>query len=169
MQTITKSYEVYTFDELSDEAKENALQEFQNVTPYFWADDAIASLKAFANAINITIDDYEIDFYSCSHSSIKTSNDDHAITNDQAARDIKKDGEAMKFTGYCLDADLADGFYKEYLNGERNAGALFRAAFDSLLEAAQKDVDYQYSIEGFADFAEVNEYQFLADGSLFNE
>lgn len=56
MRTETTTRTLYTFDELSDEAKERA---YQNWSPeYFWHDDNVKSLNAFCDALNIRLQSY---------------------------------------------------------------------------------------------------------------
>lgn len=168
MQTITKSYDVYTFDELSDKAKQKALDEYRYITPYYWADDSIESLKAFADAIDITLVDYSINFYNCSPSDARIENYEHTLDQEDASQIIKNGADA-KWTGYIADCFLADGFRKEWDRGERDTKELFYAAFHEWLKAAQNDCEAQYSEEAYREHSEMNDYKFLSDGSLFTE
>ncbi len=61
----TKTINCYTFDELSDKAKDNV--KYNLCTEYVWMHEAIESLKAFANEIGITITNYSI--YPCCQAS----------------------------------------------------------------------------------------------------
>lgn len=66
MRTITKN--TYTFEELSEKAKENAISAYRNQSnDYFWCDDYRASLDAFANDFSIKITDWSISPYSYSY------------------------------------------------------------------------------------------------------
>ena len=60
MRTIKIS--VFSFDELSDKAKEEARQEVRCTQAYFWADEAINSLKQMALHFGAVLSDYDIDF-----------------------------------------------------------------------------------------------------------
>lgn len=60
MRTITKN--IYTFDELSDEAKERAIENYRALgIPFAWQDEIIASIKAIAKAMNCSYDWYSYD------------------------------------------------------------------------------------------------------------
>lgn len=65
-ETIERTY--YSFDELSEDAKDKALQEWIKHEDYqFIFDDAIASMKGFCDAFGITLNDYTVSsdaFYS---------------------------------------------------------------------------------------------------------
>lgn len=57
MQTITKEFEVYQFSELSEEAKEKAVQyNAENNSDTFWQECAIDELKEAAKFLGIDID-----------------------------------------------------------------------------------------------------------------
>ena len=51
----TKTINVYSFNELSEEAKQNALQDFCNTGQYFWADENAESLREFANVFPVNV------------------------------------------------------------------------------------------------------------------
>lgn len=60
MRTITKN--IYTFDELSDEAKERAIENYRALgIPFAWHDEAIASIKAIADVLNCSYSWYSYD------------------------------------------------------------------------------------------------------------
>ena len=65
MRTIS----VYKFEELSDESKKHAFEEYRNTnTEVFWAQETIDSLKGlFANCSGVKLKDYSLGEY---HSSI---------------------------------------------------------------------------------------------------
>ena len=138
--------EVYTFDELSDDAKENAKIEL--VSEYFWADDAIASLYAFADEIGVKIIDYRID-WSCSaisHVKWEWYVDEH-----------KNDLSVEELTGYCMDYPLID---------EWNKTKDVDDAIGSWLYNCESDYEYQQSDEYMSEHCEANEYEFTKEGTL---
>jgi hypothetical protein len=138
--------EAYTFDELSDDAKEKAKIEL--VSEYFWSDDAIASLYAFADEIGIKITDYSIDFSGYSHNSISWEwiIDEH-----------KNDLSVEELTGYCADYPLID---------EWNKTKDVDGAIDAWVNDCQKDYEYQQSDEYMFEHCESNEYEFTKEGKL---
>ncbi len=160
MKTIKLN--IYNIDELSDEAKEKAHQDYisSEYFEYSWLNESIESVKAFCNAFNCDLIDYELSTYTNGY---LTSN----IDND-CIRGMKKnnlpDKESMP-TGYILDADLMYSFYENYQGDIIEA---FNNALDDGLKAITKDMEYQESLEYFLDHAGVNNYKYLSDGSYYH-
>ena len=138
--------EVYTFDELSDDVKENV--KIDLMSEYFWGDDAISSLKAFADEIGIKIIDYSID-WSCSAISFvkwEWSLDEHK--NDLLVEDL---------TGYCMDFELID---------EWNETKDVDDSINRLLYSCERDYEYQFTDEYVSEHCEANGYEFTKNGKL---
>lgn len=138
--------EAYTFDELSDDAKEKAKIEL--VSEYFWSDDAMASLYAFADEIGIKIIDYTID-WSCSAISY--------VKWEWRLDEHKNDLSVEELTGYCMDFPLID---------EWNKTKDVDGAIDAWVNDCQKDYEYQQSDEYMIEHCEANEYEFTKEGKL---
>jgi hypothetical protein len=143
MKTI--EVKCYEFDELSDQAKENALSNYQMNTEYNWGDDAINSLKSFFNEIGLTIKDYSIDWLNPSHSEIEW--------------DGKHNGRFIKkyFTGYGYDYTLSKSW-----NKNRDIGD---AVWEFLIDC-KDDYEYELSEEGYKELCDANEYYFDENGNL---
>lgn len=63
----TETINIYKFDELSDEAKEKAIEQYkERHNSYAWSDEWIDSLRAFAKAIDIRLRNWQISPYSYS-------------------------------------------------------------------------------------------------------
>ena len=143
MKTI--EVKCYEFDELSDQAKENALSNYQMNTKYNWGDDAINSLKSFFNEIGLTIKYYSIDWLSPSHSEIEW--------------DGKHNGRFIKeyFTGYDSDYTLSKSW---------NKNRDIRDAVWEFLIDCRDDYEYQISEKGYKELCDANEYYFDENGNL---
>jgi hypothetical protein len=143
MKTI--EVKCYEFDELSDQAKENALNKYQMNTRYDWGDDAINSLKSFFNEIGLTIKDYSIDWLSPDYSQIEW--------------DGKHNGRFIKenFTGYSSDYTLSKSW---------NKNRDIRDAVWEFLIDCKNDYEYQLSEEGYKELCDANEYYFDENGNL---
>ena len=139
----TKTINCYTFDELSDEAKDNV--KYTLCTEYTWMSEAIESLKAFANEIGITITNYSIDAGCSASSYIRWEGTPHS-------RFIKE-----SLTGYCMDYSLTKTW-----NNTRDIDECFR----ELLSDIQKDYEYQWEDEYVIEMCEANEYEFDDQGNL---
>jgi hypothetical protein len=140
----TKTINCYTFDELSDKAKENVKYNYM-CTEYVWMSEAIKSLEAFANEIGITITDYSIDAGSSARSYIRWNGTPHS-------RFIPQD-----LTGYSMDFSLTKTW-----NNTRDVDE----CFEELLSDIQTDYEYQFEDEWVIEMCEANEYEFDEKGNL---
>ena len=138
--------EVYTFDELSDDAKENAKIEL--VSEYFFEWEATESLNAFADEIGIKITDYSIDWSRCYISNIEWEWISCEHTNDITVETL---------TGYCMDNPLIE---------EWNKTKDVDDAIDAWLCDCQRDYEYQQTDEYMSEHCEANEYEFIKEGKL---
>ena len=143
MKTI--EVKCYEFDELSDQAKENALSNYQMNAEYNWGDDAINSLKSFFNEIGLTIKDYSIDWLSPTNYSIEWDGKHNG-------RFIKED-----FTGYSSDYTLSKSW---------NKNRDIRDAVWEFLIDCRDDYECQLSEEGYKELCDANEYYFDENGNL---
>ena len=139
----TKTINCYTFDELSDEAKDNV--KYTLCAEYVWMHDAIKSLRAFAYEIGIVITDYSIDAGCSAGSYILWEGTPHS-------RFIPQD-----LTGYCMDYSLTKTW-----NNTRDIDE----CFEELLSDIQKDYEYQWEDEYVIEMCEENEYEFDEQGNL---
>lgn len=176
MQTVTKTYNVYSFDELSEKAKQKAINDYMNDESYFWGNDAIKSIEALAYKFNAQLKDYSIDWLVKCRSSW-SFDVPYDMDEDELKRIINSLGEYNKetlkglgecvLTGTCFDEDAIDGLRKAYFKGERDINELLMSAMNSLYDACQYDYEQQWTEEYFSEFAEANGYQFLENGELY--
>ena len=139
----TKTINCYTFDELSDEAKDNVKDNL--CTEYVWMNEAIESLKAFADEIGVTITNYSIDAGCSAHSYIRWQGTPHSKFIPQS------------LTGYCMDYSLTKTWNKTRDVDE---------CFEELLSDIQKDYEYQFEDEYVIEMCEANGYEFDEQGNL---
>jgi hypothetical protein len=163
MQTL--QIDVFTFDELGDDAKKKARNWYFSMCitlqfDYSWTQESIDSIKSFCDFFGVTLETWECGAYQSP--SYKTDAENRHF------RGIKLssiDREQMP-TGYCLDCDLWNTFYDEF---KRTGDA--KGAFDSALWAGfiawRNDMENQLSDEYIDDFLVANEYQFTIDGEIF--
>lgn len=176
MRTI--ELKAYSFDELSEEAKQTALENNANNAEYFWGDDAIRSLEKFMEHFNCSLSRYSIDWFEKYRNEIKIDVPDYMndISEDELKNLINGMGSYnpdtfrglgdCKFTGYCADEDACDGARKAFFNGERDLYNILYAGYESWYSACNKDYEYQLSEEGYSEHCEANDYEFYEDGSL---
>ena len=170
MKTI--EVKVYQFGELSEKAKERAKQKHAELFGYAWQDEAIASLKALAEAFGAKLKNYEVDFFNTSHSG--ATFDVPELSREEIRERLSSLGSydpktfkgngGCKLTGYCADDDALDGFRQAFEGGESDLETLLQAGFDSWLKAAQTDCEDQYEDEQFGETCEANGYEFREDG-----
>jgi len=138
--------EVYEFHELSEQAKENAKIEL--VSEYFWSEEAIASLYAFAEEIGIKITNYSIDWDNYANSSI----DWEWIVDEH-----KNDLSVEELTGYIMDYPLIETW-----NRDKDVDY----AIYSWLYNCHQDYIFQFTDEYMIDHCASNEYEFTKEGTL---
>lgn len=163
---------IYTFDELNDAAKEKARDWWRDGSDYAWGDDAIKSIEELAKHFGGKMKDWSIDWANSSYSSARfemPEMESELILNllgqlgTYNPETLKGNGDC-KLTGYCADEDAIDGFRKAFHAGERDLEKLMQAAFDTWLESAQSDYEYQNSDEQVGETILANEYTFTETG-----
>ena len=176
MRTITIN--LYDFNELSEVAKQKALEKFNYSTEFFWGDDAIKSLEKFAEHFGSKLKDWNIDwnYVSGSHVKFDTENIEYTVKELKALivsmgkfdkKTLIGEGEC-KFTGVCFDEDAADGARKAFFDGERNLNKILQAGFNTWIKSCVSDFENQQSMEYFEEHCEANEYTFEEDGTMNN-
>lgn len=155
------TYEVFKFNELSAEAKEKAREWYREGFEYFWWDEALSSIKAFAKEFGAKVTDWSISPYG--YSFVKTDADHSNFR----GRNLKNIPDREHFlTGYCLDNTLMYTFHDE-INAHK--GDMYAAYLEAIEEAIRdiiRDVEYQYSDEAVDETINCNEFEFYADGTL---
>ena len=176
MRTI--KLKLYSFDELSKEAKQKALENYVHSAEYFWGDDAIKSLEGFCKHFECSLKKYSIDwlegyrneysFYIPEHMRNLSEEEMGEYIESMGSYDketLKGTGEC-KFTGYCADEDAADGARKAYFEGERNIDEILGTGFESWYSACKSDFEYQLTEEYYSEHCEANEYEFYENGEM---
>lgn len=159
METV--QIEVFTFDELSERAKETARQWWcSDCEPLAWSDESLGSIKDFCEHFGVTLKDWDVRPYGCPSYSTNAEN-----RHFRGLRLSQVDKNAMP-TGYCLDTTLWVTFYDHF---EKTGDA--KGAFDAALWEAFKewrnDMEYQLSDECVDDLLIVNGYTFTEDGKFW--
>lgn len=175
MKTVTESFNIYSFSELSETAKQRAKDDHANLFGYNWADDALKSLSALAKHFDGTLSDYSVDFFNCSHSSVVFTMPE--MEEDEIKERLSKLGSFCPdtlrghgdcvLTGFHMDESAIDGFRGAWAAGHRHLDQLMEASGESWLDAVHEDCADQYSDESFSEFCEMNEYRFREDGSFY--
>ena len=155
MRTIETK--VYTFTELSDEAKEKAREWARGLDLYGWSDESLDSIKSFCRHFGINLVDWSIGPWS--PIDYRTDADNSSFRGVKLSS-IKRDNMP---TGYCLDCDLWTTFYDEF---KRTGAALcaFNSALDAGFKAWRDDWESAYADEQVDDMLTANDYEFTEEG-----
>ena len=146
----TEIIKIYSFDELSKEAKENALKYQRENQQYSWGWEAIRSIEAFAQLINVKITNYSIDWLNPNESYFKY--DDTNIN-----KDLYIDVET-ELTGFFTDHTILRAW---------NETKSINQTLNKLLWVCCADYEEQLTNESIEDFLTANDYEFLKDGTIY--
>ena len=141
---------IYSFNELSKEAKENALQYQRENWHYSWGYEAIKSLEAFAELIGLKITDYSIDWLSPYTSYFKY--DDTNIN-----KDFYLHAET-ELTGYAMDYSILRAW---------NETKSINETLNRFLSACCADYEEQLTDESIEEHFFANNYEFLECGTIY--
>jgi hypothetical protein len=158
MRTIEQT--IYTFEELTEDAKEKARAWYRQGIDYPWWDEVKDSLTAFCDGFNIKVLDYSMG--DARREYIKT---DATNANFRGFKLKDFDREEMP-TGFCFDCDLRYTFADEFKRYGSALGA-FNEALEAFLRSVRNDVEYQYTDEAVDESIQCNGYEFTEDGERF--
>lgn len=159
MRVIEKT--IFKFDELSESAKENAINWFKNGNSYCWIGEGVDSVKAFCKHYGVDIKDYSIDPYSHSYIDTNAGNEHfRGVT----LKQVLKERDFMP-TGYCVDCDC---FYTmaDVMKSTGDALKAFHAAIEAGKKAIINDMKWQDSDEYAIESIKANDYEFDEDGGI---
>ncbi len=167
MKTITKEYKVYNFDELTQEAKDKARNNWNK------NDDIPFLLEDIRDRLSELLEENKITgepriFYSLSYCQGDGVMFEGYFEWNGYSLDIKHSGHY--YHSYCKTLDITD---EEGNQPETDEPEL---AFESIYQDICKELEkYGYDVietaqseENFKDICEANEYTFLEDGTMFN-
>ena len=151
---------LYTFDELSDTAKEVAREWYREGAEYPWMGDAMKSIYEFCDYFGICIKDYSIGGYGYSYITTDATN---AAFRGLKLKSINRDNIP---TGYCLDCTLWYEFYDTFkINGD--ALRAFNDAIDEAVSEIVRDIEWYQSDEAIDEMLTINEYEFTENGKIY--
>ncbi len=78
MREVTTTTTLYSFNELSDKAKQTAIEDYSSRWhEYAWSDDYVKTLETFASQFPVRIRDYQVSPYADSYISLAFTDDEH--------------------------------------------------------------------------------------------
>ena len=177
----TKTITAYTFDSLSESAKENVRQQYATY-PYTWSDDADAAREAFRGLFSrhcyevaYTIDPYYYDV------NVTVTDDEATLCGIRLWKWIHNNlncavlsqYDHCPLTGCFIDHDLLEPLALFYLNPASRPDwrsvtlkRILTECFDSWARAIQTDMRYQNSDEYIIEDCEANEILFDEHGRI---
>ena len=173
MKTITKTYNVYSFAELSEEAKEKAIENLIDINLY---DGWWECIYEDARMIGLGITEFDLDRR-------REAKGGFILSVCEVAQNILNNHSENCET-YKIASSFLDEFnpiFSDYMNedseryesseAEEDLQQLEDEFLSELLEEysciLQREYEYLYSDEAIIETIEANEYQFTEDGKLF--
>lgn len=151
-----KMIPVYTFQELSDKAKERAINHFREGRDFPWHGDYEKSLQHFAKCLNLEIKDYNIGYPGT------------YITADyRGLRGLTlKAAKTLKLSdGFCAGEGLQENFVSEFeKKGDAKAAAEY--ALREFTREWEEDIDYYFSEECIREQLSDYDDYYLEDGTF---
>lgn len=196
MRTETTITKIYTFDELSDKAKEKVIAEARDSDMEINCDELVDCMKSAMNEMGIAIDDYSIGIDGSGYIKLDAENDDlegtrayaYIMNNFFEGADKKKlvykEWEKRRishldrkdwmdncpFSGWCYDFAVKEA-WDSWCNDLREGKSPSIRDFLGELEWAYlkelSDEYYGFDEECARDLAESNGYEYLEDGTLY--
>jgi hypothetical protein len=187
----TVNLNLYSFDELSENAQEKVISTWRDNDLYFWDSENTNSLNAFCKIFDIKIKDYEYGYRNYINSSFNLSLDILEFKNVLAYKylwnNYKSDVFKPKYyykngkkrlskiqlnndcvlTGYYIDNEILAPIY-DFLEKPDNSSIedLLNDCLNNWLSACRKDYEYWNSAECIREEIKDNDYLFLANGQL---
>jgi len=160
MREITQK--VYTFDELSEDAKKRAIDGMYESTEYPFFDDFISSIKAFCDYFGIKIRDYQLS--ECADRSfIKTDAESFHF---EFFR-VERFKEEWPSDGYYIGEELCRVFVEYVHAAPDDVLDAFKGAIEDAIHSLAQDISYTFSEEGLIENINSNEYEFLENGQMY--
>ena len=197
MRTIQKTYHLYMIEELEDKAQEKAYSDWQcNPHEYVWASDNCKTLTAFCDLFHVRCTNYSYD--SCTYNYSFLTDWSGEIENLSGIRlatylynnfysfifqsktywtkNSKKKRKSHIFvhsscplTGFIMDDILLQPIY-EFLQhpDSRTFEKLIDDCLNTFFMSCRDDCDFCSSEDYFKEESANNNWEYLADGTLFN-
>ena len=170
MKTITKEYQLYSFDELTQEAKDKARNEYNNGVDYpFLQDDLREYIHEELTEAGYTHGDIT-PLYSLSY----LQGDGLMFEGDVTDKDgnmytIKHRGRYYHERSTSLSGEDKDGNELSNEQVEKWEEGFYIPLCKKMAERGYKEIEWLESEELFSETCEGNGYMFLADGKMMND
>ena len=184
METITKSFSVYTYEELVKlgntgaikKANQNIMEDMEETVHDFYLHEFEDSLKEFAKVLGTSIQNYSFGLFSRSYITfnLEEHKDNDNVFKNEAVKELNnyKKWNDAEYTGVYTDVYISEYLTKHYPNGltYNDLTTIVKNAPQAMLEAFQNDNEKHVLDEReYKEYAEVREWDFKEDGSLYFE
>jgi hypothetical protein len=150
----------YSFNELSDKAKDKARDYYYENINYFWDDEHLEGVKRFLELFNVSLINWAYDEY---HADFETDINDCKF---QSMNKNRVNALIKSFNvSYCADETLVIAFNESYSEHGSIKLAIEEALRQSEIDL-KNDIAYHYTDESMADYFEANEYFFTQGGKI---
>ena len=187
MRIATYTKALYTFDELSEEAKQHAIEKEIENCGYAYNDDYRNTLNAFCDLFGVKIGIWEIGTYGgysfsvsdygrgniaeCENyrlSKYLTNNNLYLYKWDKKYHDLKFFTEHCGLTGYCADYIILLPMLEcqQYKRIFSSYEEMIDCCLDEFFCAWLEDMKYQETPEYFAELAAANDWEFDEGGNI---
>jgi hypothetical protein len=170
----TKTIEIYSFAELSEEAKEKAIQQFSDLNLY---DDWWDCIYEDAEEIGLKITEFDIDrnryakgdlYYTCREVAQKIM-DNHGELCDTyiLAKSFMQDWSTQE-EAFNNDPDNEDDDFEDSSEADDLCEEFERALLEEYSCILEKEYEYRHSEAAIIETIEANEYEFTKNGKLYH-
>ena len=195
MKTITKTFELFTLSELSAKAQQEAFDNWLSTFEYGWNEENRETLNVFCSLFDVVCSHWQYDactyHFNCStnHSQIieelkgqrlATYINNHYWHELFPAKLYWKHRKSRKsriikdtscsLTGYFMDDCILQPMYDFLRQPDENINFinLMNQCLEGFFSACRDDVSDRESEDNFKSESEINEWEYLADGKIFN-
>jgi len=144
--------QIFTFEELSSEAKEQAKTSMGLLDDYHWGDEAFLSLQSFFERLNVKITDWWIDWLDPFNASVNYE------VSEISNLDVNFDTQTCSLTGVYSDIPLIET-YNETKDIDKTISKFFKWCC--------KDFERQMDDNYAKGYATANEYEFYSNGKIY--
>ena len=172
MKTITKEYTVYDYNDLlqNEEIFDFIYRKFwlDDRHVNFWADDNLSSFERFAEGLNMQFDCSLSNAEYRGRSCYVQLTPDYELDNKDYKQLLKDYRCAFNFCGILRTFTLKLLDKKKYkVLCERSTNEFCREIQNKMLDLWFTDNQYYFTKESFLNNVEANDWQFYANGSLY--
>lgn len=167
MKTITKQYNLYSFEELGQEAKDKAREAFNADNDYpFLTESLMEQLHDKLAKLELTEETELKIYYSLSYCQGDGLMFEGTLSDKKGNKyTIEHNGHYYHERSTSITGEDKNG---EDIDTEKFEQNIYIPLCEELGKIGYQEIEYQDSEESFSDTCEANEWTFLEDGTMFN-